>query len=136
VVERQLPKLNVVGSIPIARSNPGRPMGHIKESDWTLFRRLRAVALQRFCERALAEMARVNADVRKTHHDRYGEIRRVLEERDRELAAAFNADRRSTAIQQLALIRSHDLLTDDEFSQFSDETRERIEGMLAFRNGR
>jgi hypothetical protein len=95
----------------------------IKESDWKVFRRLREVALERFCERALAEMRYVAGELEKTSHERYLAVWKVMNDRDDELAAAFNNPRRSAALEQLMLMRSHKLLTDEEMAQFSDESR-------------
>jgi hypothetical protein len=98
----------------------------IRESDWKTFRELRLVALERFCERALNEMERIRSDKSKTFHKRYLAIFEVLNKRDREVANAFDDVRRSTAVMQLAIIDSYDLLTEAELSRFSDELRERI----------
>jgi hypothetical protein len=54
----------------------------------------------------------------------------VLKQRDQELARAFNDKRRSTAVMQLAIIQSHDLLTEEELLQFSAETRDGVKSML------
>jgi hypothetical protein len=72
----------------------------------------------------LAEINQVSVDVRRTHHERYLAIYKLINERDNELASTFNDLRRSTMIQQLARIKSLDLLTSDEFEGFSPETRE------------
>jgi len=68
--------------------------GEIPEADWKAFRELRDVALERFCERALAEVVKVAA------------VYRLIEKRDKELAAAFDDFRRSTAVRQIAIIQS------------------------------
>ncbi|MCX7031100.1 MAG: peptide ABC transporter substrate-binding protein [Spirochaetes bacterium] len=74
----------------------------LSESDWTLFRQLREVALERLCKRALEEVALVARDARRTYHERYLNVFRLLKEQDRELANAFNDPRRSRMIRQLA----------------------------------
>jgi hypothetical protein len=102
----------------------------IKESDWKLFGKLHQVALERFCERTLAQVAQINANTRKTHHQRYLEIWHTLKDRDRELGQAFDDKRRSTAITQLAIIRSRDLLTDAELAQFSEDARKQVASLL------
>jgi hypothetical protein len=43
----------------------------IKESDWKLFRRLRQVALERFCARVLTELRSAVADTDDRYHERY-----------------------------------------------------------------
>jgi len=95
----------------------------IAESDWKLFRKLHPVALQRLCERILAE-ARAEIDrPAKTAHERYGSLYRLLEKRDREIARAFDDLRRSTALTQLGIIHSLGLITEEERQSFTAETR-------------
>ena len=105
----------------------------IKESDWKLFRRLHEVALERFCQRVIAEINQATSNCAGDYHKRYLEVYRLIRERDKEMALAFNDMRRSTAFFLLANIRGSDLLTDEEFSQFSLETREAIEVILGIR---
>jgi hypothetical protein len=99
-------------------------MAHtISEPDWKLFRKLREIALDRFCQRVLAEVESLTVDNTKTAHERYLAVFRLIERRDRELATLFDNPRRSAALQQLVSIQSHSLLTEDEMSRFSPETR-------------
>lgn len=95
----------------------------IKELDWRLFRQLQEVALQRFCARVLEEAGRIISDASKSYHDRYGDLYRLIHDRDRELAQAFDNPRRSTALIQICALRSRELLTDEEFARFSEDTR-------------
>jgi hypothetical protein len=95
----------------------------ISEADYKLFRRLQSVALDRFCQRILTEIAHIGSSTGQTAHERYLAIYRLIERRDREMADAFNGPRRSTAWQQLACIQGHELLTEEEMSRFSPETQ-------------
>lgn len=95
----------------------------IHESDWKLFRQLQPLALERFCQRVLAEAGRLAADADKSHHERYLAVFKLLQRRDDELADAFNNPRRSTAFVQLARIQFQKLLSAEEFARFSAETR-------------
>ena len=105
----------------------------IKESDWKLFRRLHKVALQRFCRRVIEEINRTTAKCDGEYHQCYLKVFRLIEKRDKELGLAFDDPRRSTALIQLANVRGSDLLTEEEFSQFSPETRESVEVILGIR---
>lgn len=100
------------------------------ESEWRLFRQLQAVSLDRFCQRVLTEVGELAADAAKTNHERYLEVFRLLKRRDKELAAAFDDPRRSVALQQLACIQSHGLLTAEEFARFRPETRASVQAVL------
>jgi hypothetical protein len=106
----------------------------IKEAEWKLLRQIVPVALERFCQRILGEIDCIKVDTTKSHHQRYLDIFAVLQRRDDEIGHAFNDLRRSTALTQLAAICSHDLLTEEEFSRFSPETRGVIEFLLLHRH--
>jgi hypothetical protein len=108
----------------------GNPMQEIKEPDWKVLRRVHPLALERFCERVLAEIDRVSRDGAKGHHARYLQIFRIIQQRDREIARLFDNPRRSHALTMLAQIRSQGLLTEDEFSSLSPETRGAIQMLL------
>jgi hypothetical protein len=102
----------------------------ISEPDWKLFRELRPLALERFCERVLAEVSRLGSDPGKSSHERYLAVFKPIERRDRELADTFDDFRRSTAWRQLAFMRSQGLLSDEEFERFSPETRGAVQVFL------
>ena len=120
----QLPALHL--HCPNARN----PMREIQEPDWKVLRRVHPLALERFCEHALAEIDRVSRDDAKSHHARYLEIFRIIKESDQEIARLFDNPRRSHALTMLAQIRAQGLLTDDEFSSLSPETRGAIQMLL------
>lgn len=105
----------------------------IAEPDWKLFRKLRALALERYCEHALAEIARLTVGPVGTSHERYLAVYARLQEQDRELGRLFNDPRRSTAVPQLAGLRERALLTAEEYEQFSPELRTRIAALLGLR---
>ena len=107
---------------------------NIKESDWKVFRRHSEVALERYCERVLKEVRRTVDASNKTFHERYLELWKLLRRRDKTLQIAFDDQRRSQAIIQLANIVPVDLLTEAELNQFSEETREHIEGIQRLRD--
>ena len=100
------------------------------ESDWKLFRQLQPLALDRFCQRVLAEVGRLVAATGKGSHERYRAVFKLLQKRDEELAYSFDNPRRSTAMIQLLRIRAERLLTEDEFDRFSAETRAVVQGIL------
>jgi hypothetical protein len=98
----------------------------LPESDWKAFRKLREVALARFCERVLGEIGSIASTGATSYHDRYLKIYRLIGNRDEELARAFNDPRRSRAIFQLAAIKSYGLLSEEELLSFTPETREAV----------
>ena len=108
-------------------------MRDITEPDWRIFKGLRKVALERFCERVLGEIAGISSDATKTKHERYLAIYRLVRERDKEIDPIFDYLRRSTAVRQICAFRSHDLLTAQELRQFSPELVKLIEDILEIR---
>jgi hypothetical protein len=105
------------------------------EPDWKVLRDLQPLALRRFCDRVLNELNGVINDTRRDSHDRYLAMWKLVEERDRTLAGIFDDLRRSTALEQLAAMRGHDLIQDEEFSRFSDTTREHVTRLLQIIRG-
>lgn len=105
-------------------------MRQIKESDWKLLRKLHTVALERFCKQILWEIESINADRKKSFHRKYLDIYAHLHQRDKEMARAFDDLRRSTAFTRIASLKGLELLTDEEFLGFSQETRESVQLLL------
>jgi hypothetical protein len=105
-------------------------MREFKEPDWKVLRRVHPLALERFCERVLAEIDRASHDGAMSRHARYLQVFRILPQRDREMALLFDNARRSHALTMLTEIRSQGLLTEDEFSSLSPETRAAIQTLL------
>ena len=93
----------------------------IPESDWKTFKRVRLLALERFSQRVLDDCQRICCDESLTAHERYGELYQLLQDRDREMSAAFDDLRRSTARLCLTLMRRQGLVTDEEMTEFSPE---------------
>ena len=109
----------------------GSPMlPQISEPDWKLFRQLHPLALERFCERVLSEVGQHTAPTDKSAHERYLAVFELLQERNDELAEAFDDFRRSTALRQLAVLRNRGLISGEELARFSPETQGAVELFL------
>jgi len=105
----------------------------IKESDWKIFRRLHPVALERFCQRVIAEINQTTSNSTGDHHKRYLEVFNLIMERNEQMARAFDDMRRSKAFILLANIIESDLLTSEEISELSSEARAAVEVILEIR---
>jgi len=105
-------------------------MKQIAESDWKTFRDIHEVALGRFCERILAEVMRVANDTSTPSHERYLLVYKLIQQRDTDIADAFNDMRRSTAYYQLANMRGRDMVTDEEFARLTPETQDAVNLLL------
>jgi len=67
-------------------------------------------------------------------HERYIEMYKIVREGDKKLARMFDRFSRSKALDQLVMYYDYGLLEDEEISQLSSETRERIHATLKFWN--
>ena len=97
----------------------------VPESDWQEFRKLQRGALEVFSRRVLDELDRIRGDDSRTFHERYLDVFRRLQDRDDEMARAFNDSRRSTMVLQLATLLTLDLVRSEELVRFTPATRER-----------
>jgi hypothetical protein len=102
----------------------------IPESDWRRFKEVHSRLLERYCGHILQEVATVSRGA-GTAHARYLKVYRLIRQHDKEIARAFNDFRRSTAVMQLGIMRRMRLLTDEELSMFSEQTRTRVEGIAS-----
>jgi len=102
----------------------------IKESDWKIYRRLHQTALERFCDKVLAEIQYFVGEREKSSHERYLEIYKRIHERNDTLADLFDDKKRSNAVFKLANMRYHNLVTDEEFAEFSQDLRDHVEMIL------
>ena len=101
----------------------------LPESDWRRFKEVHSKALERYCCRILEEVAAASRDMEGTAYERYLKIFKLINERNEQLANAFDDFRRSTAVMQLGIMRRMELLTDEELVQFSEQTRIRVGGI-------
>ena len=101
----------------------------LPETDWKAFRKLREVALERLCERILAEVGRIASDTKRTPHTRYLAAYELIQERDDQIARAFNNPRRSVAVAQLAAMMSLDLISQEELQSFTPRTQSVVEAL-------
>lgn len=105
----------------------------IPERDWKVFRELHRVALDRLCEKILAEAKDEIERPGKRPHEKYLSLFNLIKDRDEDISRGFDDFRRSTAWLQIALIHRMGLFTDDEVRRFSPETIEMLEKITAIR---
>jgi len=103
----------------------------LPESDWRRFKEVRAKLLERYCNRIWGEVSNLAQSSEGTSHDRYIKLYKLVKDRDKQMAIAFDDFRRSTAVMQLGIMRRMKLLTDDELGLFSEQTRTRVEGIAS-----
>jgi hypothetical protein len=93
------------------------------EADWRVYREVSGRAIDRYCERALSEVARVLADEPMGAWDRLAAIESVSREHRRILRRDFSTMSRSSARTQLYAMNAAGLLEPEDRARFSDEMR-------------
>ncbi len=105
----------------------------ISEAEWKLFRKIHENALERFCDRVLAEAVQLATKPGESSHKRYVAVFELLRTQDKRMGQTFDNPGRSSALYQLASMRAQDLLTEEEFAGFSPETRAKVDFLLTGR---
>jgi|SRR4051812_41631198 hypothetical protein len=113
------------------RVAPPIHMTEVPEPDWRIFRELRERGLERFCRRVLDEIEGIRADESQSYQSRYGAVYRLLQERDRQLARAFDSPRRSQMLIQLAAMVVFGAVERGELSKFTQRTRGSVETLVS-----
>ncbi len=103
----------------------------IPEPDWRRCKEVLSKLLERYCEGVLEEVMAASHSSKGTAHDRYLKVYKLIHYRDKQLGNTFNDFRRSTAIMQLGIMRKLKLLSDEDLSMFSEQTRARVEGIAS-----
>lgn len=101
-------------------------MKDIPEKDWKMIRKLKDEVLNKLCGRILSKVSETLNGSDQTEHGKYLNVYKIINEEDDSIAAMFNDLKRSNAIIKLSLWKQNDLLTEEQFMLFSEETRERI----------
>lgn len=104
----------------------------IPEPDWHLLTSLKSVALDKLCNRILKKAITIAGDKTKgSPHERYLRLYRHINNSDKDLASSFDNWRRSDALFILANWRRERLISDEEFSTFSEFTQNSVNLILS-----
>jgi hypothetical protein len=102
----------------------------ISEPDWKVLRRVHPLALERFCGRVVGEVERIMHNGTLSQRERYMEIFKLMRRRDSDIARLFDDPKRSRALIMLTHMRSEGVLTDEEFSSLSQQTRNAVHMLI------
>lgn len=102
---------------------------HCSEADWRVFREVSERAIDRFCKRALDDIARLVADTSKPEMQRLAGVADLSRRRRAELDRTYLDLRRSAVVLQLCAMQADGLLEAGEFARFSAELRKRVAGL-------
>ncbi|WP_019558639.1 hypothetical protein [Thioalkalivibrio sp. ALE12] len=92
----------------------------IKESDWKRFSQLKKTALDRYCERALADCRATMEQEDRSNHERFLDLYQQLNEANERLAFIFDGHARSKALDQFLCMRREGLIEDAELEGFTE----------------
>lgn len=104
----------------------------LPEREWKILSRLRPLALERLC-RGILDGARNLIVMAEdgTYYQTYLALYRYIREQDQLVADCFDDWRRSRALILLAIWRQRQLITDEEFAAFSQQTRDEVAALLS-----
>lgn len=103
-----------------------------KESDWKYLRSIEKTLLNRLCNRILDNLqVECNEEKRKPDaHAQYLKIYHLIEKWDKIVAECFDDWRRSKVIYNILFLIKHQVISNEEIEQFSDETKECIKFLM------
>jgi hypothetical protein len=101
-------------------------MDNIPESDWKYLRTLKDEMLNTLCKRINNEASLIIADSLSSQHEKFLILFRHVMEKNEIIANCFDDWRRSNILLKLHMLRREKLLTDEQISRLSAETRAKI----------
>ena len=103
-------------------------MSDIKESDWKYLRNMKKTLLDRLCNRILDNIqTESNLEKREPDvHEQYLKVYRLIKKWDKIIADCFDDWSRSNIIYHILFLIKHQVITDEEIDQLSDETQKRL----------
>tara|TARA_R110002094_G_scaffold126962_1_gene120740 strand:- start:136 stop:453 length:318 start_codon:yes stop_codon:yes gene_type:complete len=93
----------------------------VTESDWKTFKKIKEIAIEKFCTLSLAEFREAMDDESVHIHNRYLLNYKLVQNRDKQMALLFDEHSRSKASLQLLAIRGEGLADEVLISKLSEE---------------
>jgi len=107
-------------------------MNNIPERDWKILRTLQDGAINCACGKILdkfEEILKERAE-NENEHKVYLQLWKIMKEKDQYIAIMFDDVKRSNAILKLAIWKRHGVISDEDFSAFSEETQQTIKTII------
>jgi hypothetical protein len=105
-------------------------MNKITESDWKKLRSLKDDALDLACERIFEKIKKITDGRKGQEHKAYLNLWKLIKSEDHEISIMFDDLKRSNAFYKLAAWRLNNVISAEDFSEFSDETKQAIELLM------
>ena len=99
-------------------------MRNMKESDWKIFKKIKADALEKFCQNAIDEFKSSLSDSTKINYEKYLHHYKLVNNTDKKIALLFDGHSRSKAPMQLMAIRREGLVDIEIVQKLSEEFQE------------
>lgn len=98
-------------------------MSSIPEKDWKLFRKLKADLIARVCDSVFVKVEKIMESRSGNEHQSYLDLYHLIKQQDKLISKYFDNPTRNNLIYKIIALRSNNMLTNDEFSLFSEETQ-------------
>jgi hypothetical protein len=101
-------------------------MKRFPESDWKKLRAMQGDVLNFACERIFEKIEGITRARKGKEHEVYLKVWKLMKKEDREISLMFDDLKRSSAIHKLAAWKRNGVISNESFSEFSDETKQTI----------
>jgi hypothetical protein len=102
-------------------------MKKFPERDWKKISDFKDDALGLACERIFEKIEKIAGGRKGQEHKAYLDLWKLIKEEDHEIGIMFDDLKRSNAFHKLAAWKCNNVISDKDFSEFSDETRQVVE---------
>jgi len=102
----------------------------MKESEWKKFKKLKELCLERFCDDVLQRSEEICNSDEKSAHKRYGDLYKLIRDKDKDLAYAFDGLSRNKAFIQLMTMYRMGLVEESQLDEFEEGTRNSIRDIV------
>ena len=101
-------------------------MSNFSEDDWKHFKKIQAIALDRFCARILKELQQHCTATAGPNFERFETALSTAKDGSNDYKRAFTDLRRSTAFMKLLQMVALGLISDEELKGFSAQTKAKV----------
>ena len=104
-------------------------MRSVPESDWKKLRAMKGAVLNFACERIFEKTEKITRERKGKEHEAYLKLWELMKEEDREISVMFDDLKRSNAIHKLAAWKRNGVISNESFSEFTDETQQTVKAL-------
>lgn len=108
-------------------------MSSVPERDWKLFRKIQKDLTARACDAIFEKVDAICASRKGSEHQSYLELYQLIQDEDRLIGEMFDNPTRNNLLFKIIELKSNNVLHEDEFSQFSEETQKRVREIIKLR---